>query len=60
MRDTTVPSPDPLDRRQALLRAAAALAALAALAACGKAARPRLPEGEDDQFPRQYPAADEV
>lgn len=32
----------------------------AALAGCGKSARPQLPEGETDQFPRQYPSPDEV
>jgi predicted small lipoprotein YifL len=30
------------------------------LAACGKKGPPDLPEGQTDQFPRQYPNPDEV
>ncbi len=45
-------------RRLGLL--AAMVAVLAMLAACGKAGRLELPEGEEDQFPHQYPSPDEI
>jgi len=35
------------------------LAALAATAACGTKSRPELPEGQSDQYPRQYPNPNE-
>ncbi len=35
------------------------LAALAATAACGTKSRPELPEGQTDQYPRQYPNPNE-
>ena len=31
-----------------------------ALAACGKKGPPELPEGQTDQFPRQYPDPNEL
>ncbi len=50
-------------RRRGLLRpvAVAALIALAgaALAGCGKKGPPELPEGQSDQYPKQYPSPDE-
>ena len=40
---------------------AALLATLAApLAACGTKSRPELPEGQNDQYPRQYPDPNEL
>jgi predicted small lipoprotein YifL len=35
------------------------LVALAATAACGTKSRPELPEGQSDQYPRQYPNPNE-
>lgn len=50
--------------RRGLVRslAVAALVAVAAapLAACGKKGPPELPEGQTDQYPRQYPNPDET
>ena len=48
--------------RRGLARAAlAALLALAALppAACGKKGSPKLPDGQTDNFPQQYPSSTE-
>ncbi len=41
------------------LRLAVLLLALVP-AACGKVGKLELPEGESDQFPRQYPSPDEL
>jgi hypothetical protein len=38
---------------------ATVLLALAATAACGTKSRPELPEGQTDQYPRQYPNPNE-
>ena len=38
---------------------AAIMLALAATAACGTKSRPELPEGQTDQYPRQYPNPNE-
>jgi predicted small lipoprotein YifL len=48
--------------RLARFLAAALILAVAGLplAACGKKGPPDLPEGQTDQFPRQYPNPDEV
>jgi hypothetical protein len=35
------------------------LLALGATAACGTKSRPELPEGQSDQYPRQYPNPNE-
>ena len=39
--------------------AAIGLALFLALAACGRKNQPVLPEGQTDQFPRQYPTSTE-
>jgi len=36
------------------------LAALGAVSACGKKGPPELPEGQHDQFPRQYPNPEDL
>jgi predicted small lipoprotein YifL len=45
--------PDPAFTRRLLL----ALAFAAPLAACGRKGDPEAPEGADEKYPRQYPAA---
>ena len=46
-----------IEPRRALRSALLALMALAA--ACGVKNPPELPPGQEDQYPRQYPAPDE-
>jgi len=43
-----------------LLLTALLLAFAAPVAACGTKSRPELPEGQNDQYPRQYPDPTEL
>ena len=56
MRKTARSARAPLRRWFAL---AAIMLALATTTACGTKSRPELPEGQTDQYPRQYPNPNE-
>lgn len=51
---------NPARRLRPWLALALILAALGTTAACGKKGPPELPEGQTDQYPRQYPNPDEL